>query len=265
MSATIVMLHGAFCGGWAFEGWRAFFGVHGYRCLVPDLRHHDRPPRAQPHPDLGTTSLRDYVDDVAQLIAELDEKPILIGHSMGGLVAQMLAARGLASAVILLAPSPPWGLVPSTDIEVASALGLLGAGAFWREPLQPIFRIAADQTLHLLPRPQQKEVYARFVPESGQAVFEIMYWMMDWRRTTFVDPGRVTCPMLVVAGAKDRVNTARTVRRIAQRYRRVADFEEFRDHAHWLIGEPGWEGLAEMCRNWLVERLGTQARDGRRR
>jgi pimeloyl-ACP methyl ester carboxylesterase len=255
MSATILMLHGAFCGGWAFEPWRAFFGAHGYRCIAPDLRHHDRPPRAEPHPDLGTTSIRDYVDDLAEMIAELDEKPIVMGHSMGGLVAQKLAARGLATAAVLLAPSPPWGLLPSTEYEAAAALGMLSAGAFWREPLHPIFQIAADQSLHLLPRQQQKEVFSRFVPESGQAVFEIMYWMMDWRRASHVDPHRVTCPVLVLAGGKDRVNTSRTVRRIAQRYRARADYEEFPAHGHWLIGEPGWEELAETCRRWLVERV----------
>ena len=260
MSQTILMVHGAFCGGWAFDPWRAFFSAHGYRCLAPDLRHHDRPPKARPHPDLGTTSIRDYVDDLAEAIAELDEKPIVIGHSMGGLVAQKLAARGLVSAAVLLAPSPPWGLVPSTEYEAAAAIGMLSAGAFWREALQPIFTIAADQSLHRLPRDRQKEVFSRFVPESGQAVFEIMYWMMDWRRASNVDPHRVLCPVLAVAGGDDRVNTARTVRRIAARYRNLGHYAEFPDMAHWLIGEPEWEEVAEHVRRFLVERLGEPGR-----
>jgi len=252
MSATILMLHGAFCGSWAFEPWRQFFGAHGYRCIAPDLRHHDRPPRANPHPDLGTTSVSDYADDIAELIAGLDEKPIVIGHSMGGLVAQKLAARDLVAAAVLLAPSPPWGVLTSSEYEAAAALGMMTAGTFWRESLQPLFQIAADQSLHRLPYPAQKDVFSRFVPESGQAVFEIMYWMMDWRRASFVDASLVKCPMLVVAGSKDRINSAATVRRIAQRYRGRTDFHEFPHHGHWLIGEPEWEDLAEFCRSWLA-------------
>ena len=76
---------------------------------------------ATPPKELGRTSLLDYAADLEKLIAGLDDKPVLVGHSMGGLLAQMLAARGLARACVLLAPSAPWGVLPSTMFEIASA------------------------------------------------------------------------------------------------------------------------------------------------
>ena len=92
------MIHGAFCGGWAFEGYAAFFAAQGYRVITPTLRHHEgrqfegarglRAPR-----ELGTTSMLDYADDIEALVRDLDMPPVLIGHSMGGLVAQMVAQR----------------------------------------------------------------------------------------------------------------------------------------------------------------------------
>ena len=116
----IVMIHGAFCGPWSFERFAESFTAAGYKVHAPVLRHHDcgREPPAR----LGRVSLTDYADDLVKLIDGLDETPVLVGHSMGGLLAQMLAARGKARAIALLAPSAPWGVWPSTLFEVDSTV-----------------------------------------------------------------------------------------------------------------------------------------------
>jgi len=250
-----VMIHGAFCGGWVFEQMAAFFRAEGYQVHCPTLVHHDAAPGDVPHPALGTVSLRDYERELSRLIDGLPEKPILFGHSMGGLLAQMLAARNKAAACVLFAPSPPWGVLPSSEHEVYSAMGMMMAGPFWStQPLIPTFAIAADQALHLLPRADQKRVFSRFVPESGRATFEIMYWMMDFAQASYVNPARVKVPVLALGGGRDKVNPASTVRQIARRYRANCDFVCFDDHGHWLIGEPGWERLAQEALDWLAVR-----------
>jgi len=68
----------------------------GYRCLTPLLRHHDVDPKDKPHPELGCVSLLDYADDLEKEIRTLDEKPVIIGHSMGGLLTQILEAADWA-------------------------------------------------------------------------------------------------------------------------------------------------------------------------
>jgi len=89
------MIHGAFCGGWVFDGWRTSFEARGYRVETPTLRHHDC--GRDPPESLGTTSLLDYVADLEELISSLAEPPILLGHSMGGLLAQV-RPRGIRFA-----------------------------------------------------------------------------------------------------------------------------------------------------------------------
>lgn len=251
LRSPVVMIHGAFCGGWAFENWRRPFEKAGYEVHTPTLRHHDGdddPPTA-----LGATSMLDYVRDLEELIDGLAQAPILVGHSMGGLLAQMLATRGNVRALVLLAPSAPWGVLPATPFEYASAQALYLAGDFWNRRLWPTHWIAAANALDNVPARERDEILARFVPESGLATFEIMHWALDLKRATFIDPRDIACPVLCIAGTRDRVNSPGTVKSVAQRYRGRARYEEAAGHSHWLIGEPGWEKIAVSSLSWLDE------------
>lgn len=250
----LVMIHGAFCGPWSFDSFRKPFEAAGYDVQAPVLRHHDcgqSPPAA-----LGKVSLLDYARDLESLIDTLGAAPVLVGHSMGGLLAQMLAARGKARALVLLAPSAPWGVLPSTIFEVASAQTLLFSGGDYRGTvIPPSYQIAAAHSLDKLPRDERSRVYARFVPESGQATFEIMNWTFDLRRAAHVRARDVACPVLCLAGSDDKINPPSTVARIAARYRGRALFEQVEGHSHWLIGEKGHDKIAARAVQWLGEVL----------
>lgn len=248
------MIHGAFCGSWAFEDWRTVFQAQGFEVHTPTLRHHQ--PGSGATAELGRTSLRDYVADLHGLLDEIPDQPILMGHSLGGLLAQMLAARGRARALVLFAPSAPWGMMPSTAFEFCSAQALYLEGAFWRKPLAPRSWIASANMLDLVPHDRRESILARLVPESGLATFEVMHWMFDATRASYVDARAIVCPVLCLAGARDRVIPPSTVRRLARRYRGRARYEELPDHSHWLIGEPGWERIAAGCLEWLQRILG---------
>jgi pimeloyl-ACP methyl ester carboxylesterase len=125
MAETIVMIHGMWGTGSHWENFKDFFSREGYRCVIPSLRFHDMDPKGVPDPKLGTTSLLDYAEDLEKLIRELDVMPIIMGFSMGGLLAQILGSRGLARALVLLSPAPPHGinaLKLSVAINFRSAL-----------------------------------------------------------------------------------------------------------------------------------------------
>ncbi len=246
------MIHGAFCASWAFDGYRDLFAAHGAKVIVPTLRHHDTAPGARAAKALGLTSTLDYADDIEALVRTCAQPPVLIGHSMGGLVAQMVAARVPVAALALIAPSAPWGTLPTSHWEIMSAQGLYLAGQFWNKPLRPEAWIAETHALDLLPAGERERTFARFVPESGLATFEILHWAMDVRRATFVDARRIDCPVLCVAGAYDRVNPPKTVASIARRYRERGEYFEVANASHWLIGEPGWETTARFVREWVA-------------
>jgi len=81
-------------------------------------------------------SIADYVEDIASFAGTLNAQPILVGHSLGGIVAQKLATRGLASAIVLLNGSVNWGVLPTTDQERELVKMFISTGAFWKEGLE---------------------------------------------------------------------------------------------------------------------------------
>ena len=121
----------------------------------------------------------------------------------------------------------------------------------WRNATRPSLSSAAYSMLHLLPPDAQRETHARLVYESGRAACEIGFWPLDPHRASRVDADAVDCPLLVIAGAEDRIVPASVVRKVAQRYGRRATLRVFENQAHWLVAEPGWQGVAEAVVAWL--------------
>jgi non-heme chloroperoxidase len=251
MREMIVMIHGMWGGGWQWKNFKDFFGEKGYQCFTPTLRHHDVDPKDNPNADLGRTSLLDYARDLENYIRSLDNKPFLMGHSMGGLLAQILATRGLAKGLVLLTPASPAGINALKYSVIKSFWSVLTSWGFWRNPNRLPFEAAVYSMMHLLPENEQKANYERLVYESGRAASEIGFWLFDLRGAAKVDESKVTCPVLVVSGAEDRMTPASVVRKVAKKYLPASTYKEFENHAHWVIGEPGWEEIAEFICDWL--------------
>ena len=255
MAETIMMIHGMWGSGWYWENFKGFFESKGYRCVIPTLRFHDMDPNAVPDPRLGTTSLLDYAEDLEKLIRELQVRPILMGHSMGGLLAQILGSRGLAKALVLLTPASPRGIVALKPSVIKSFWSGLTTWGFWRKPFRQTFDEAVYSMLNQMPSESRKSIYDQFVFESGRAAFEIGFWIFDSKKAARVDESKVTCPVLIIAGEKDRIVPASVTRKIAEKYKRVSTYKEFPDHSHWVVGEPGWQEITEYIKEWLHQAL----------
>ena len=252
MSRTIVIIHGAFCGGWCFADIMPTLTERGWSCQAPDLPFHVPGPARAPDPQLAKQSIADYTRDMAAFVARLPEPPVIVGHSMGGLIGQQLAAQGLARALVLLAPAAPWGVLPSTQAEMTLAKGLMRASPFWDKALNPSFEVAKGDSLASLDPPAQRRIFDMFSAESGLALFELFFWMFDDQRTTAVDAAKVKCPVLVVSGSDDKVISPVTSRKVAALYA-DATFEEDAGRGHFLIMEDGAAKLAARCADWLAE------------
>lgn len=245
------MIHGMWGGPWVWQSYQDAFEARGYRCIATTLPFHEGNRRLAPDPRLATASLVDYVDALAKEIAALDEKPIVMGHSMGGLLAQMLAARGLASAAVLLTPAAPAGIFALKWSVMRSFRRLLLVWAFWKKAIPTTFADTVYSTLHLMPPAAQRDIFNRLTYESGRVIFEIGFWLLDSSRAAIVDAAAVTCPLLVIGAAEDRIVPASVVRQVAQKYAPLATYHEFSGHAHWVLGEPGWEAIAGDVADWL--------------
>ncbi len=249
------MIHGMWGSRWCWENYKKFFEEKGYHCITPALRFHDMDPKEPPNPRLGTTSLLDYAEDLEKEIDKLDTLPILMGHSMDGLLAQILGSRGLAKALVLLNPASPHGIIALRPSVIRSFWSGLTKWGFWRKPMRQTFNEAIYSMLQLLTVEEQKELFDKFVYESGRAASEIGFWFLDTKGASKVDESMVACPVLVIAGAQDRMTPASVVRKVADKYKAVSTYKEFRNHAHWVIGEPGWEEIVEYISGWLNQVL----------
>jgi pimeloyl-ACP methyl ester carboxylesterase len=252
MTAPVVFVHGAFCGSWAFDAFRVPFERLGYSTHSPDLPAHEHGGDME---RLAQCGVHDYAGALIKVIRGLSAPPILVGHSLGGLIAQMAAVKTDCAALILLAPSPPWGVMPTTLDEHANSFGMSLLGDYWRRPIPPDSQVARRTTLDRLSREEARRAFARFVPESGRAMFETVQWWMDHTMASSAPAHEIKCPVLAIAGGKDTVNSSSTVRRIAGRFAEgQANFHEFPSMSHWLVGEPEAPEVARLCTEWLARR-----------
>jgi pimeloyl-ACP methyl ester carboxylesterase len=105
--------------------------------------------------------------------------------------------------------------------------------------------------LYLLTEKEQKETYDKNVYESGRAIFEMAFWLFDSMAASRVDESKVTCPVLVVAGALDRAIPPSVAYRVARKYKAVSTYRVFENHGHMVVTEPRWQEVAEYIGGWL--------------
>lgn len=244
---TVVMTHGAFCGGWAFEAFREPFEAAGWSVLAPDLPGHAA---GDARDAVAGLSMSDYARSLVNVCAGLPEPPVLVGHSMGGLVTQLAARRIRPRAQVLLAPSPPWGVPGSSIEEAITAFGVHLADPFWAGAVTPDRHLMRHHSLDRVAKGAREAILARLRPESGRAVREVLNWWLDPFMTTSVGIGALPGPALAIAGDRDVVHPATTVRQTAERI--GAEFVAMPGMSHWLIGEEGWEDVARTALEWLA-------------
>lgn len=242
-SRTLFAIHGAFAGPWCFAPLAEMARPRGWTVQAVALR-----------PDLGDgrpAGLRDYLAQCLEVLRTLPEPPVIVGHSMGGLLAQQLATMGAARAAILLAPAPPWGVFYGTLQENLNLAGLLQLGPFWNRVLPPDRRIARDFSMQSMPASARADALARLRPESGRVLWEINCWGWDLSRASAVAAHRLSCPLLFVGGMADQVISPATVRSIARQYGDLALVRDYPGLGHFMFGEPGGTGMLADCLNWL--------------
>ena len=252
----LLLVPGMFGGAWHFERWQPFLADRGWTSYALSLRGHLN---SRPVPDIGTVPMTDYVADVLETAAWLHgmhgEKPLVIGHSMGGLLAQKAAEAGAAQATVLLCPAPPRGISALTMrllLKMTPRVGALLGGKAVTMTLEE----DVDLALNRVAPEERAAIHGRMVPESGRATRDLALG------TVAVDARRVTCPMVCIAGADDRFVVPSVGRKIARKYH--APWWLYPGHAHFLIQEPGWEGPAGDVERWLAhvtERLRSPAVD----
>jgi len=243
----MLFIPGYFASAWVYESYLPFFADRGYAGFALNLR--GREGSALPSGTvLGRVSMNDFIDDARQAarwLAERLSRPIVVGHSMGGLIAQKLGEEGLARALVLLSSAPPRGISVMSGKLLRRQLRYLPA-LLRSKRVVPRWSDMRELVLNRVPEDEQQAAFARFVSDSGRAGREMSLGGVK------VDAERVRangCPVLVVTSDDDRFIPPRIAQRIAQRYR--APVYMARGHGHLMLQEPGWSEPASFIASWL--------------
>lgn len=246
----VLLLTGTNAAAWTMENVRASFEASGYDCESLTYRYHDLPSGPERDSKLIGLSIADYVEDARQAIQKIGEAPIVVGHSLGGVVAQILAAEDAVRAGILLNSSVMNGVLATTDGERELGKLFISSGAFWEHALGQDLDLLAKYGLNTLPGDLQRDIHSRLGTESGRVLFEFVFWMFDACQTTFIDPKKVTCPLLFVSGTEDRAVATSTARNMARRYK-TADVLTVEGACHYLQFDVSWPVTAQKVLKWL--------------
>jgi len=240
----LLFIHGGFAGAWCWDvHFLDWFAVNGWECHAPSLRGHGG---SEGHDDIHLFGIDDYVADIVHVARGLDGPPVLIGHSMGGFVAQRYLEQHPAIAAILLAPVPATGLAGA---GLAMALG--NPALFWDVGLAHEFGRKAPSPAVLFEavyghRPDDgfSRYGDRFTDESHRA------WA-DMCNAAFLDGAQIPdMPIKVIGGEADRLIPPAFIRSAARMLGERAEMMPGLGHA--LMLEPGWDDVAGRMAGWLA-------------
>jgi len=201
---------------------------------------------------LGNVSMSDYARYLERYIQnlQLNQPPILIGHSMGGLLAQMLATRIATRALLLLASAPAAG---NNLIHFSSVTGtsfILGNGKFWKKPNLPKCWHANYCLFNRVPEQEREKHQRNLVHESGRCFAEIVFWFLRRDKCTMLDLKRIHSPVMVMAGSRDRLVVPDVTRKVGRSFNN-GEFRMYRGHGHMIFLEPGADKIIMDMVEWV--------------
>lgn len=239
----LLFVHGAFMGAWCWERMLAACAAAGYDAWAVSLSGHgNSPDQAQ----IDRYSIADYVADVATVVAQLPESPILIGHSMGGFVIQQYLGKAMAPAVALLATVPPYGLAGSAFYMSCISPHLLLFLQRFQTGIAEGLNLEEVRSLLFSPQIPESELESfahRAQPESAQALME-MNMPHPWAALSLPK-----LPALVLGAEEDRIIPHSDILLTAHAFGAVANFVPQVGHA--LMLDEGWQKVQEELLFWL--------------
>ncbi len=250
-SKTIVFVHGLFLNHQSWENWKNFFEEKGYTCYAPSYPlDNDTPANLWKNtpPELGKVDFKAVFNHYEKFIDALPEKPIIIGHSMGGLIAQKLVEFNKAEAAICISTAPPKGVMTTKWSFLKSNFGLLnplkGNAVF--KPTAKWFHYAFANTMS---RTESDKYFEQFVtPESRNIPRGTL------KKFAKINFKQSHAPLLFIAGSEDHIIPSSLVKKNFKKYQRATGIKElkiYEGRGHLICLDKKWKEVATFVLDWI--------------
>src|SRR3954449_12120721 len=266
MTTPIVLIHGLWLTPRSWEGWKARFEERGHRVLTPawprmegEVEALRRDPSVMN--GLGVTEVVDHYD---RIIRGLDTPPVIMGHSFGGLVTELLLDRGLGAAAVAVSPAQVKGVVRLPPAQLRSIFPVLRNPANKNRTVELTPKQFRWNFTNTMSDEDAEAAYDRYeVPGPGRVLFQAAFANLNPRAVTKVDFHKDDRPPLLVMGNdQDQTIPASVSREAAKRLgksKAVVDYKEFAGRPHFTAGAPGWEAVADYALDWATSHVSAPA------
>jgi non-heme chloroperoxidase len=253
---TIVFIHGLWVHSDSWLPWMGFFNKNGYETLNPPWPGDSSTVaecRADPQA-IANRGVTEIADSYAKVITALGELPIVIGHSFGGLITQLLLGRGIAKAGIAIDPAPVKGVWQLPFSSVKSSLPILANPFNLTKARSLTFDQFRYGFANAVPESEAKALYDRWtIPAPCRPLFQAATATFAGSETKVNTANTTRGPLLITGGEKDNIAPPIFGKASLKKYNRsvLSEFKLFENRGHSLIMDHGWKEIAEYSLAWL--------------
>ncbi len=255
----IVLIHGLWMTPLSWEHWVARYESRGYRVVNrgwPGLEGGIEQIRRNPSA-IANLGIGEIVAHYEEIIRKLDRAPIIMGHSFGGLITEILLDRGLGAAGVAIGPAPVKGIIflPFSTLKVTFPALSNPANNHHAIPLTPEqFHYAFTNTMT---EEESLRAYERYaVPGPDHVLFQAAFANFNPHAATALDfHNDDRAPLLLVAGGRDHVSPSAVVQanyKLFAKSKAVTDYVEYPERTHFTLGQEGWERVADDLLAWAA-------------
>jgi pimeloyl-ACP methyl ester carboxylesterase len=252
MKNTIILIHGMFQNPKSWVNWITFFEESGYEVIAPAWPLHEGDPaalRANPPEGLGDLGLEAIITPIETLIYSLPEKPIVIGHSVGGLIVQILVNRGLVKTGVTISSVAPNSMI-DFDWSFFKNAATIANPLKGSQPILMDLATFHSSFANTLTEEAAAKAFEETATHDSRNVFRDCMGSI-----AHFDVTKPHAPLLFIAGAEDKICPADLNDKNFKAYtdsNSVISIREFPNKSHFICNEPGWEEIINAIENWLT-------------
>ena len=257
--SALMFVHGAWLSSQSWDTFAGYFRERDYAVSAPEWpRKEGDVTRLRESTDaIEGLGLTEIVDHFEAQIRALDEEPVLVGHSFGGLIVELLLDRGLGRAGVAMSPAPPKGILVLPFSSLKAASPALAHPSRWHGIVPLTLEEFTYGFVNTFTPEAAKAAYEQYyVPETGQIFYEAGFANFRLHPPTEVDFGKPDRPpLLIVGAAEDKTVPASLSKKQFEKYGKSeaqTDYLEFAGRPHLLMAAEGWEEIAGAIETWIA-------------